>query len=343
MINSARALPLTAPLTRSQPKPAGPAVEQVAEAAPDQVTLSAGTPAPHARSAMATALQAATAATPGALLKVLTYNTMFDCKEGVDKAADLIRRTGADLVGLQETVRHTRTLAKKLGMHWIQQDKRTGLLSKFPIESVSPNRYAVAVKLENGQKVAFANAHLTSFPFQSHQLCHLPTGGGPYLNTEEEAIASADATRGDEVRTLIREAGALNAPVIATGDFNEPSFLDWTEEAAAAGRHPIKVDWPASRQFADAGFRDSYREVYPDEMAHPGNTWTPTTSPTDPADHHDRIDFVMFRGPELKLKSVQVVGESPEFADIVVQPWPTDHRGVLATFEVSPVSGRSIS
>jgi exodeoxyribonuclease III len=317
--------------TAPQTEPSPPEVS-------DAVTLTQGVPEPqNGRTALQTALNAAAAATPGpagALLKVLSYNTMLDCKEGVDKAVDLIRKTGADLVGLQESVWNTRALAKKLGMHWCQQDKRTALLSRFPIETVTPNRYAVAVKLPDGQKIAFANAHLTSFPFQSHQLCHLPTGGGPYLNTEEEAIASADKTRGDEVRTMISEADTLNAPVVATGDFNEPSFLDWTQEAADAGRHPIKVDWPASRQFATAGYTDSYREIYPDEMAKPGNTWTPTTSPADPADHHDRIDFVMYRGPELKLKSVEIVGESAEFADIVVTPFPSDHRGVLATFQV---------
>lgn len=288
---------------------------------------------------MTSALQAASAAAPGAasaVLKVLSLNTMFDCQNGVDVVADVIRNSGADLVGLQESVRNTRVLAKKLGMHWVQQDKRTALLSRFPIESVSSKRYAVTVSLDNGARVAFANAHLTSFPFQSHQLCHLPSGGGPYLNTEEEAIASADKTRGDEVRTMIRESDATGLPSIAVGDFNEPSYLDWTTRAAEAGRHPIKVDWPASRQFQQAGYKDSYREIYPDEMTHPGNTWTPDTKPDDPSDHHDRIDFVMYRGSELQLKSAQILGESAEFADVVMTPWPSDHRAVLATFEVAP-------
>lgn len=29
-----------------------------------------------------------------------------------------------------------------------------------------------------------------------------------------------------------------------------------------------------------------------------------------------------------------VVGEAPQFADIVVQPYPSDHRAVVATVEV---------
>ena len=315
------------------------AAASVATSEADSVRLSgaSSSAAPSARTGLSSATQVAAQATPGAagaVLKVLTINTMFDCQEGVDKMVNLIQASGADLVGLQESVRNTRVLAKKLGMHFMQQDKRTALLSRFPIESVTPNRYAVKVTLDNGQKIAFANAHLTSFPFQSHQVCHLPSGGGPYIDTEEEAIASADKTRGDEVRMMIKEATSLNLPIVATGDFNEPSFLDWTEAAAASGRNPMKVDWPASRQYAEAGFRDSYRQLFPDEMAHPGYTWTPTTAPDDPSDHHDRIDFIMVRGDELQPKAVQIVGENSENADVVVDPYPSDHRGVVATFEV---------
>lgn len=47
------------------------------------------------------------------------------------------------------------------------------------------------------------------------------------------------------------------ADVAVTGDFNEPSHLDWTEVAAKSGRHPIKVDYPSSLEMAKAGFSDS--------------------------------------------------------------------------------------
>ena len=48
--------------------------------------------------------------------------------------------------------------------------------------------------------------------------------------------------------------------------------LDWTEAAAKAGRHPIKVAYPTSTEMAKAGFSDSYRKIYPDEMKNPGIT-----------------------------------------------------------------------
>jgi len=331
-----------------RPEAASSAPESQPGDPPDEVRLSSlGTAAPTevakgalAESSARVAQQAAEGALPGpqaAVLKVLSLNTYFDCKQGVDKIVSLIKQSGADLVGLQESIRNTRLLAKALGMNFVQQDKRTALLSRFPIEYVTPNRYGVAVKMPDGQKIGFCNAHLTSFPNQAYQLMHLPGGGGSYIDTEEEAISEAEKARGEEFDTMLKEADMLPVQnVVATGDFNEPSHLDWTPEAAAAGLHPIKVQWPGSSKYEKAGFTDSYREMYPDEVGRPGYTWTSWAADDDPKEKHDRIDFVHHRGPHLKLQNIQILGERPEKADIVITPYPTDHRSLLATFEVLP-------
>jgi endonuclease/exonuclease/phosphatase family metal-dependent hydrolase len=274
--------------------------------------------------------------TAAQVLKVLSFNTFFDCQAGVEVIADLIRKTEADLVGLQEVNESTEKLANSLGMHFLQQDKRTGLLSKYPIEKVSGRKYGVQVTLENGQKVAFCNAHLVSYPNQMYQLKGLTTaGGGPAISTESQAIWWANKTRGWEFRNMITDANSFNLPAICTGDFNEASHLDWTPAAVAAGQQPLKVEWPGSKQYEKAGFKDAYREFHPDEVTHPGHTWTPTAKPDDPEHKHDRIDFVQYRGAELQLKDVKIVGESPVTSDFVIDPYPSDHRGVLATFEVA--------
>jgi len=224
-----------------------------------------------------------------------------------------------------------------VGMNWVQQDVRTALLSKHPIEKTSKERYGVVVKLPGDQKVGFLNAHLTSFPNQPHQLCHLPGAGGPFINTEEEAISEAEKARGEEFDVMLAEADQLGvANLVATGDFNEPSHLDWTPRAAEAGLHPMKVDWPGSRKYEKAGFIDSYREAFPNEVTHPGNTWTSWKPDDDPETKHDRIDFIHHRGPNLHLRSIQILGEKPEKADIVFDPYPTDHRSLLATFDLLP-------
>ena len=119
-----------------------------------------------------------------------------------------------------------------------------------------------------------------------------------------------------------------------TGDFNEPSGLDWTEEAVAEGGYqPIEVDWPTTRAIADRGFVDSYREIHSDPVADPAFTWTPSGEPDDKFDHHDRIDFVLAKGDDLEVIDASIVGESKDAAEIVYEPWPSDHRASVATVQ----------
>jgi endonuclease/exonuclease/phosphatase family metal-dependent hydrolase len=118
-------------------------------------------------------------------------------------------------------------------------------------------------------------------------------------------------------------------PVFWTGDFNVPSHLDWTP--AAKDLHGgYVVPWPVSAMLDGAGFLDAYRVVHPDPVAQPGITWTPSKPLDDPEEVHDRIDFVYLRG-DVRVEEAHVVGESEELADIVIEEFPSDHRGVVAT------------
>jgi hypothetical protein len=130
---------------------------------------------------------------------------------------------------------------------------------------------------------------------------------------------------------------AAGIPVFLTGDFNSPSHLDWTPAVAAVRPEvPYAFDWPVSRAYADAGFRDSYREVHPDPVAVPGFTWTPGGPESVPREVHDRIDWVLAAGEARAVES-DLVGEvgGPD-VDIAIDPYPTDHRGVASTFVVRP-------
>ncbi|MFN7140178.1 MAG: endonuclease/exonuclease/phosphatase, partial [Limisphaerales bacterium] len=104
------------------------------------------------------------------------------------------------------------------------------------------------------------------------------------------------------------------------------------EAAAKAGQVPIKVDYPTTRRITAAGIRDAYRELFPDVVAKRGHTWTPLKPEGDPTERHDRIDFVFFGGKGVSVKKLEVVGERKEAADIVVTPYPSDHRAVVGTF-----------
>jgi exodeoxyribonuclease-3 len=70
-------------------------------------------------------------------------------------------------------------------------------------------------------------------------------------------------------------------------------------------------------------------------MKNPGLTWSPKYKIDDPTTHPDRIDFVYFKGNGLKVTDVKIVGENEENADMVVTPYPSDHRAVVADFELT--------
>ena len=289
-------------------------------------------------------------------LRVMSYNTYFaggmlEPPAPFERTIEAIRAAGADLVGLQEMRAENPAdngataigpsvaprIATALGWDLLEQDGHpdalwaNAIVSRFPIRGATPGGLGAAIEVE-GRTIHLYNIHLPDAPYQPYQLLNIPYGDHPFITTEAEAVRFAQEARGAGTRRLLEdlEAAAGSAAVFVTGDFNEPSHRDWTARAAAAGRHPIAVRWPTTLALEEAGFVDAYRAVHPDEIAKPAFTWTPTTRPDDPEDHHDRIDFVFARGPGLVVTDAAIVGESSEVAEIVVDPWPSDHRAVVA-------------
>jgi len=269
-------------------------------------------------------------------------------KQPLSQTVRAIQASKADIVGLQETggyekeknagrPDHGRELAGMLGWSYFDQGERTGILSRFPILTNTPRKWGVTLRLPSGREVAMFNVHLNHAPYQPYQLLNIPYANAPFIKTADEAIREARKARGEQVSRMLSElrpSVAAGQPVFLTGDFNEPSHQDWTSRAQADAKCPLAVAFPATLAVADAGMRDAFRTIFPDEVARPGRTWTPTTRPDDPKDRHDRIDFVFVGGTNLAVKKCEIVGEDPKFADIVVQPYPSDHRAVVATVEI---------
>ena len=272
-------------------------------------------------------------------VRIMTYNV---CRGGtyqgqpLSQSVKMIKMAKADIVGLQEIGENVPKLAELLG--WNHSGPfltRYEIIEEIKGISRRPSD-GIKVRLTSGQEAYAFNNHLPHPPYQPYQLLGLTAGYRVYpkIDTEAEAIAGAKKTRGRFITRLFKQIRTLSdqeAPVFVVGDFNEPSHLDWTEAAAKAGRHPMKVEFPTSLMMAQAGYIDAYRTVHPDEMAKPGFTWTPLKKADDPTIHHDRIDYVYFKGKGLKVTDAKVIGENKENADIVVTPYPSDHRSVVAT------------
>ena len=94
---------------------------------------------------------------------------------------------------------------------------------------------------------------------------------------------------------------------------------------------------------ADSGFTDSYRAAHPDPVKNPGLTWTPGYPHpyVREIETHDRIDFVW--AANAQTVSSEIVGEAgnPEVS-ISLTPWPSDHRAVVSTFQVTPADAPAL-
>ncbi len=290
-------------------------------------------------------------------VRVMTFNLWHGGDAGrqpLDQTVEVIKQAQADIVGFQETAGaapegqprpdNAAKLAEKLGWHYFDQGGRTGIISRFKFVASTPNQWGAKFEMPSGQQFYMFNAHLSHSPYQPYQLLGIPYGESKFLSTAVEAVRAAEEARGEQVKRMLAEVNEILAeglPVFITGDFNEPSHLDWTAAAAQANLCPTEVQWPSTKAVEEAGFLDTWRAAYPDPVQQPGLTWTPTTQPSDPKDHHDRIDFVFAGGAKVEIKSVKIVGESKDFADIVVTPYPSDHRAVVAEVELPEVTKAS--
>jgi exodeoxyribonuclease-3 len=290
-------------------------------------------------------------------LKVMSYNIWGgggNEGKGIEETVAAIKAAGADVVGLQETRLEGETctaescppqgdsvaaaIAAALG--WQVHDQTgpgeliwaNAVISRYPITGTSPQGSGVSLDVE-GRAVWLFNIHLDDEPYQPYQILGIEYGPAPFIKTPEEAVKWATDTRGPALDILFADMAVAEgaAAVFVTGDFNEPSHRDWTSTAVEDGLKPLAVSWPTTARFFEAGFKDAYREIWPDPTVKPAFTWTPTYPEDATDDHPDRIDFVLARGQDLRVTEAAIVGENGPRSDIVVTPWPSDHRAVVAT------------
>jgi exodeoxyribonuclease III len=314
------------------------------------------------RAITAVLIASAALASPAAAkeLKLLTMNTHgmgATDKKPIDETVAVFKAVGADIIGAQETVAEpdpcgygtqnckagedsrAGEVAKAIGYNFHEFKHNTEnhwadvVFSKYEFGKETPNGAGVELNVD-GKKVVVYSMNLNDFPYVPYQLMHIEYGEAPFIKTAEEALPFARQAHGKALKLLLADIASEKdaAAQIVMADLNEPSHLDWTDKAVAAGLQPIVMKWPVTSALEEQGFTDTFRNIYPDVAAKPGMTWTPTTDPKDPGDHHDRIDVVLVKG--IEVKSAGIVGEKAPEADLVVTPWPSDHRASMAVVEM---------
>lgn len=322
----------------------------------------------------------------GRELKVLQFNIWQEgtvVENGYPAILDEVIRLDADLIALSEVRNYddislagrlVKDLKDRGYTFYSQRSQDTGILSRYPIvkqEALFPvendqGSVTKAIIDVEGTEIAFYSAHLD----YRHCSLYLPRGYDGSTWKKLDAIVTDTAViaeynlksmRDEAIRAVIEDAekeqrnGRL---AMLGGDFNEPSHLDWTEATKDLfDHHGVVMEWHNTKALELAGFKDAYREVYPNPVTHPGFTF-PADNPlvdirklawSPDADDRDRIDFIFYKpNAKIKLKHVIIVGPNGSIErnervpdkteDPIMVPkgiWPTDHKAVLATFELN--------
>lgn len=283
-------------------------------------------------------------------LRVMTYNIWnsgFGAGLPLSHTAGVISAAQADIIGLQEAGSSADDIAALLGFHWHGFNSDLSIISRYPITEIVAGPFnartrGAKIQLSPGQEVYLFDVHLEPYPYEPYDI------RDGLITSEAQAIASAQGSRGASLTAGLANAAdalATGLPVFYVGDFNEPSHLDWTQEAANAGLNfEMKVDWPASNAVVNAGLIDAFREVRPDEINVQARTWTPGYPPptTTANEVHDRIDFVYYSATSNVVPiEAQTIGYDADdgFTDIAIQPYPSDHRAVVVEFDLNYVAG----
>ncbi len=300
-------------------------------------------------------------------------------KNGYEALADELARADADFVMLSEVRNYKGTrfcdrivasLKERGKTYYSFYSYDSGLLSKYPIVDsavIFPENgdhgsiYKLTADWE-GKRVCVYTAHLDYRNCAYYRVRGYD--GSTWEKMEPDTVVAsllADnvaSQRDDAIRQFIADAEKETAQghlVFIGGDFNEPSHLDWTEATKDSADHRgVVIPWTVSTMLTQAGYKDTYREMYPDLVKNPGYTYPADSKETEvsrltwtpDADERERIDFIYYYpqkglkllqanvfGPRGSIRNSMRVQENTQ--DVFIEPlgvWPTDHKGVLVRF-----------
>lgn len=315
-------------------------------------------------------------------LKLLQLNVWQEgvmVKNGYEALADELARADADFVMLSEVRNYKGTrfcdrivasLKERGKTYYSFYSYDSGLLSKYPITDsavIFPENgdHGSIYKLTadwDGEPVCVYTAHLDYLNCSYYRVRGYDGSTWEKMEPDTDVNSlladNVASQRDDAIRLFIADAArevAQGHLVFIGGDFNEPSHLDWVEATRdSADHHGVVIPWTVSTMLHEAGYRDTYREMYPDPVKNPGYTYPADSKETEvnrltwtpDADERERIDFIYYYpqpgltlinagiyGPRGSIRNSQRVEENT--ADNFTEPigvWPTDHKGVIVSF-----------
>lgn len=265
-------------------------------------------------------------------LKLMGFNIWHGGNEtgseaGPRRVADIIRDSGAEVVGLIETYGSGPKIADELGYCLYLHSSNLSILSRYPIvEAVDIfrpfNCSAARIQISKTQTINYINLWLHYLPDTRQQL-------RDQVSTDS-IVAGEWTTRAAELQQILHEADSIgfisgDVPTFVSGDFNIDSHLDWVESTRDEHEGYV-VPWPTSLLMEEAGFTDSYRALYPDPKRYPCKTWSPAYTPEENGFYY-RIDFIFYKGQGIVPRESRMI-------DTHRVRFPSDHAAMLTIFNL---------
>ena len=236
----------------------------------------------------------------------------------------VIQQEDPDILYMQETYCCGMDIAKEAGYtnSW-RGSSNLSIHSKYPIIDTLKifrpfNSHGVIIDVD-GQHVVCVNIWLHYLPDYFQDIKTL---------TPDSLIAGEGTSRLNEIRAILSSVDSIGKstglPIIMGGDFNSGSHLDWLESTRQFHYDKV-VEWPVSKLMQDHGYTDSFREVHPDPTLTLEGTWGFLNDEII----SDRIDFIYYKGENIKTKHSKIVMDDPAGGF-----FNSDHRAILSTFQI---------
>jgi len=251
----------------------------------------------------------------------------------IGRVYDAIRAAKADIVLLQEPEGQTRAFAATLGYPYASE--RHHIISQYP-RSIRRPPMPTSRSRRSGPAVSSRSAISTD-------LRSLRPGAVRDGKTAEEVLKIETDTRLPEIGLTSRAVAARDERraglhrrrlqcALRTSIGRRPC------DGAAAGALPL--EWPVSKRWPNAGFRDSYREINPDPVAIP-ITWTSgypvrIATPTRPSTASTRSTRSAIPPPSPARSSARPAARH-RYRDHALA---VGHHAVVSTFKAFPARRR---
>ena len=301
-------------------------------------------------------------------LRIMVWNVLHganDVTQGAEKTLKIIREVDPDIVLLQESydINGERPklgawLAEELGWNQHQaQSTHLCVLTPLKIETTFFHHewHGVGVRLRDsaGREFMAWSTWIDYRSFITYTLRDTPEISDEDLLAGEH-VGSNRQQQADAIIAHLRDTGQLSAdiPLLVGGDWNCPSHLDWTVDAARVYKRRRVLPLPVSMAMQSAGFTDTFRELYPNPVQRPGITWSPMYRTKGEGDEQveqgfERIDRLYLKNPSSPknnwiLRStaghvLPVVWEDESIA-VVDRQFPSDHGALVIDLEWAKAS-----